>query len=229
LLKKGGAMKRLSGQMACALFGIVIISGIYRFNKVFAQGRTIKSTQRFRRILKDKELVAVLFYEKDNKKERGAMRGLKNTFNSLSKRYEDDVTFVTIDASRSNTAGLMDDYSISQAPTLLLFEDGHPVHSQEGAAAMLSGYASRSVMREFVDRYFGDRIEEIHAKKRREYKREQRRKERQREDRAAAYNASWNSWSYAPYGYPYGYSPYYRGYYGRPSFSFGVGFGSPWY
>jgi hypothetical protein len=235
-------MRGLRKQMACAVFGLIIVSCVYRFNRLSAEGRSIKSAQRFRRLLQEKELVAVLFYKKSDG-EREKIRTLKNDFHAISKRHEDHVTFVVIDTSRSNTQGLLDEYDIPRTPAILVFEDGRPLRMQDqnGLNAMLLGYPLRASIGAFINTHLGDSIDEARSRKRREYKRQQKIKEQKQQIRADAYNAAWNSWSYRPYGYyePYYYgSPYYyggarygyggrygyrRGYV-RPSFQFGIGF-----
>jgi hypothetical protein len=102
-------------------------------------------------------------------------------------------------------------------PVILLFENGRPIRALGGTLAKLTGYSDRTTIKEFIDQYFGDIMQE---KQERKYTSKPKKKKTRIIKKTRVYTT--------PYGvrYPYyGYYPYYyRGYY-RPSWGIGFGVG----
>jgi thiol-disulfide isomerase/thioredoxin len=221
-------MKLNIKRIALFTVGVLCVGAACMSNSVYAESQQITSAGRFRRLLNKKELVAALFYETEDPKNGDFVHGLKGTFNSLSKRYTDDVTFAMINCSKAALEDLAPEYGVTKMPALVLFDDGHVVRAHGGKPAMLIGYSDRKSMQNFMDSYVGDRIKErLHEAKRDQQDREQKKERRVVKRTTRVYNAApyWNTYPY----YGGGYGPYYGGYYGRPYFGFGIGFGSRWW
>ncbi|HEV2916392.1 MAG TPA: hypothetical protein VGW78_01455 [Candidatus Babeliales bacterium] len=187
-------------------------------NILYAISIDIETTQEFKRTLRKKDLVATLFYDQTNVERHNRLRGLKDTFNSISKRYKYDITFLTVDISKSGMQQFVHTYDLTHLPVILLFEDGRPVRAHGGKYAMLTDYVDRAAIKAFINMYLGDILQEKNQPR----KPKKIKKIIKTRVYTPAYRPYWG-WRYS-YPYTYGYYPYYRGYY-RPHFGIGFGFG----
>jgi thioredoxin-like negative regulator of GroEL len=193
---------------------------------LYARAYTVTSADKLGRIIRKHELVAVLFYDKIKGNDLDNIHGIKDTFNSLSRRYDGTVFFAMANVLRERMVEMAKEYGIHETPALVLFDAGRPVRQHGGTRAMLVGFSDRATMKRFIQQYLGDRLDEI-----RDAEQRARRKKQEKKDvRTSVYRTYYEPYPYYSYPYPYTYQyPYSRQYYGRPYFGFGIGFGSRWW
>ncbi|MCX5925696.1 MAG: thioredoxin family protein [Candidatus Dependentiae bacterium] len=193
---------------ACLLLCFLLVLCI----RISAGDRHVSSDRNFNALISRAELAVVMFYEKDKKLMRHdaeckkLVARLESIFSHVSKvpKYKDArVHFLALNYAHRDLADTADNYAITQMPTYMLFEDGLPIKKGD-KPVQLVGDVSYETLRDFIDEYVGDRIEEI------------------REDRAEARRLEAERWQYSGWGWGWGgYYPYYYwnypyyGYYGN--------------
>lgn len=186
-----------------------------------------KSIKKFYRAVarRDRPLTVVLFYDRCQQCHggydiKGLMRLVSMVSNTLQYR-EGDLQFVKVNVDRNDLAQLQHDLSIYDLPTFVLFQDGVPVTDESGNVAQLYGAVDSEQLRDFINSYLGDSLQD-----RIDYKEEV----RQRKAEAAAYYWNTYPWWAGCGGCWSGCYPYYGcgwgGWYGgcAPRASFGFGF-----
>ncbi len=208
---------KINRKKALVSIGLLILVALGMRSTLVGKITSVKSERRFNKLTVRNELVVVMFYDREKKKardrkEREEQREyydkLFAMFKSASKIFdykEAEVKFLKVNLARKKAADLQHDFDIIETPTFMLFKDGSPVRDEKGAIAQLKGIVSREKLREFIDKYFEERIEEIMNQK------EEIRRRRLEELRYRRYY----------YPYYYGYYPYYY----RPYWGFGFGYG----
>ncbi len=114
------------------------------------------------------------------------------------KMLRQEVAFLVVDLSKKSLQDLSEKYPMNSSgmPQFLLFKDGKVVSTLSGQLAQLIGFISKKDLMDFVDEFFGTRLDELVEKKEDDL-------EKKRELDVAKYQA------YAAYRYPYGaYAPY---------------------
>jgi hypothetical protein len=197
---------------------------------------SIKNEQQFFDEINSVEFVIACFLPKieyDKNFDRAAKKDIqllqdvvKSTAMSdpYKKMLRQEVAFLVVDLSKKSLDDLAAKYPINHQsmPQFLLFKDGKVVSTVSGQLAQLVGFIAKKDLIDFVDEFFGTKLDELVEKKEDDL-------EKKRELDIAKYQA------YASYRYPYGgYAPYnawgpyaYSGYtqfypygYGRYGFGF---------
>ena len=186
--------------------------------------KDIKSDNEFYRKLQQNPFTVALFYtdDKNDRTWHKNMEAQRRNFKIISSEglYRNgDVQFIEADVNRRYLSSIKDDFNISTIPSLLLFNYGKVVRSDDNRIARLYGKKSRflspGAMKNFINYYLRDDIEDYIEEN----------TERKVEDRILrdysgyiTYGAGFQSWPYWGAGY---YGPY-GGYYGGPGVGFGV-------
>lgn len=178
--------------------GLVIMTTV--MSSSYATYYHARDERRLNHMLDKYDLVVVLFYNK-----KMAHAAVKQTFKQLSRGYsyhQADVAFVGIDVAHEDGAAIAREYGVRGTPALILFQEGRLVTGKDRAPAVATDVKSASDMRLFINKYFGDRIEdEIRDK-------EERERCRGRRSRRSGFHfgISYGYPYYPYYGYPFGYS-----------------------
>lgn len=184
--------------------------------------KTIKSRTDFASEIRKFPRALVIFYETkfDTKEERRAyeksFKNARRAFDSVGKmnRYKDSsVAFLRVDLDKNELVTVAKQYGVDTLPTYMLFIDGRPLKTQQGAVVQRTGFLEKDDIINLIERHYGRDINSI-------LKELSRLRQREREERA---QSGWSPYFYWGYGggYPYGYPYYY--YQPGPSFGFSVG------
>jgi len=200
---------------------IVVLSLFFNLG-VHTRVRTFKSDENLRKYLRESGVAVVMFYRtpdrpKDaDKAEKAAYKDELNDLKDLRARFEVtsksdeykevDMAFLQGNMNREDVQQVAAEFGVQTVPAFLVFYEGVPI-KQAGKPVMLTGDVSRLELNEFVDKYLGDKIDEISEEKEKVLKR------KLQEARLRSY--------YAPYWYGY---PYWGPYWG-----YGWGWGWPYY
>lgn len=179
---------------------VSFVAMISLMSRSYATYHHVHDERRLNHVLDNYDLVVVLFYNK-----KMAHASVKQIFKQLSRGYsyhEADVAFVGIDVAREGGATVAHEYGVKKTPTLLLFQDGGLVLGKDRVPAVATDVKSVSDMRLFINKYFGDRIEdELRDKEEKE-----RRCGRHSRRSGFHFGISYGYQYYPYYGYPFGYS-----------------------
>jgi hypothetical protein len=179
--------------------------------------RHVKSERQFDKLLSHAELAVVMFYEKNagvrrherkspdsvalHKEVRADAERLEYMFSTVSRtsRYrEAGVFFLTINCAYDALNALASRYGITQFPSFVLFEDGIRVKDNGKSTTLASDTVSSEQLREFIDTYLNQHIEDIIEDK------------AEARERAIERNLYyWGGWGYPSYPYYYWNYPYY--------------------
>ena len=185
---------------------LVVVLSVMVICGVQAKYTKITTEHSFNATLDKNELVVVMFY-RDEKEMKGQLSNFKSAASG-----EKNAAFAAVNLDKSDVSELGSLYNVEKTPVFMLFRNGTVF--KKGTGTVLMGEQSSSAIRQFVRENFGKYLSRIRTRKRRE----------------AEANRPSVSFGIG-YGYPYDpyYGPYYGYYgypyyYGRPAFSFGIGF-----
>ena len=195
-------MKSMHNLMAKFFSFIVMINLVSLASTSYATYFRVRNERRLNYLLDKYDLAVALFYNKNK-----AQASVKQTFKQLSRGYsyhEAEVAFVSIDVVREDGEAIASEYGVRKTPTLILFQNGRVVLGKDKVPVVATDVKSASDMRVFINKYFGDLIEdELRDKEERERERRRRRHPRQS---SFHFRISYGYPYYPYYGYPFGYS-----------------------
>lgn len=197
---------------------LIIITIISTYSIQCARIKRISSERNFYYVLKNARLAIVMFYVKSEKEKKDSdmreqIAQLEDSFETLNTRdrYKDaELSFIKVNCVRTDLDELAHDHGIETYPSFILFDEDELVTDESGNPVILTGFVTRSQLKQFIEDNFSDHIAEILKQKDSLIK-------RRREEA----HVTW-----VPYYYPYDYYYPYWDFYGRrPSYSPEIGFG----
>lgn len=180
---------------------------------------SVKSPDKFYKLLSNERYPfgIVLFYQDDrdircDEKKCEDIENLLTMFNRTSDTWlyrDGGLQFIKVNtAKRSSLEDLKEEFFIGNEPVFILFKEGFPITDDNKQIAMLSGFATRTELMNFINENIGQDLQANADNKAEE--------RRIKAERAEYY------WSYPYWGWPYyGGWPYYYG----PAYGPSVGFG----
>jgi hypothetical protein len=175
----------------------------------YAHVQRVHAENQFYRAINKRSIVMAFFYQEDKctRQDPQLKRKITSTLAYLERMsrspwYDDgDCLFVIVNVVNDELGSLMHSLGIKQLPCSMLFYNSVPVRGPQGQIALLTGYVSRNVLEDFIDRFAGGTIED-NVQERAEQRRIAREEARLRYE----YYAPYFYWGY-PYwgcGYPCG-------------------------